>query len=153
MADVAGTNVWPELDKRTAGVAQQALWQRMSTDAKTWITTSSSAATHWSVASTGSLVGLQPYPGTSSRMMLKGSHSALIQIAQDDMDTSFFYHGLWLENDGSSNAQFALTSTGTQFYFGASTSGVELSTAASTAAGMGIEMPISKNYIRVWGAE
>ena len=157
MADVAGTNVWPELDKRTAGVAQNVLWQRMSTDRDTWLTTSSSAATHWSVSSTaGSLVGLQPYQGTSSRMMLKGPQSALIQIAQDDMDTTFFWHPVWLSTDGSGNAVFAGSSSEEALYFGSSSSTAIFAlstTQASTSIYIGEAMPMNTRGIRIWEAE
>lgn len=156
MADVAATNVWPELDgKRVAGRAQNAYWQRMSTDLETWVITSSSALTHYSV-SLSSMVGLQPYPGTSSRMMLKGSQSALIQMAQQAADTTFYYHAdVYLSTDGSGNAVFAASSSETALYFSSSSSTAvfTLSTAqGSTGVYFGTAMPMDKKGVRIWEA-
>ena len=154
MADVSPTNVWPELDgKRVSGRAQTALWQRFSTDLKTWVTTSSSAGTHWSVG-LSSMVGFQPYPGTSSRMMLKGAHSALIQYAQEAADTTFYWHDdIWLSTDGSGNAIFATSSSEEALYFGSSSStGIfAISTAQySTTVYYGTAMPMDKRGVRIW---
>lgn len=158
MADVSPTNVWPELDgKRVAGRAQNVVWQLVSTDDLTWVNTSSSSVTHYSV-SLSSMVGLQPYPGTSSRMVLKGSHSALIQIAQEAADTSFFYHDdVWLGSTNStSHVSFVASSSDESFYFGSSSSTAVfvLSTAqASTLVYLATAMPMNARGVRVWEAE
>lgn len=156
MADVSPTNVWPELDgKRVAGIAQNVLWERYSSDDSFRVTASSSAATHWSVA-ISTVVGPQPYPGSSSRMMLKGAHNVLIQYAQDAADTAFWYHDdVWLGNDGSSAALLVTSSSQQAFYFGSSSSTAVfvLSTVESTNIFMGTAQPLASRGVRVWEAE
>lgn len=154
MADISPTNVWPEIDgRRVAGIAQNVLWERYSSDKSFRVTTSSSAATHWSVA-LSTLVGPQPYPGSSSRMMLKGVNDVLIQYAQDPADTTFWYHAdVWVGNDGSGNAILAVSSSEEAFYFGSSSSTADfaLSTAQfSTTVYIGTAMPVPARGVRIW---
>ena len=156
MADVSPVNVWPEIAARAADIALDVLWQRFSTDDSFQVTTSSSAATHWSVA-LSTMVGPQPYPGSASRMLLKGSRQALIQYQQEAADTTFWYHAdVWLGNDGSGNALLVPTSSEEAFYFGSSSSTAEfvLSTVqAATNVHLGTAYPVPVRGVRLWEAD
>lgn len=157
MADIAPTNVWPELDgRRAGGISQLVLFQRFSSDESYRLTSSSSAATHWMVTQSSSELGPQPYLGSSSLMVLKGAHSHLLQIQQSSADTTFWYHAdVWLSTDGSGNVVLAATSSDEAMYFGSSSSTAVFTlstTQASTSVLIGTQQPSSVRGVRIWEA-
>lgn len=157
MADVAPVNIWPELDGSAAVRAANALFQRFSSDQTFRVTTAIGSGTHWLVGSSSGMCGLQPYPGSSSRMALLGADDVLVQLAIDAADTPFFYHAdAWLGNDGSGNAILVSSSSQEAFFVGSSSStdAFVLSTAqASTTIYLGTQMPMGIKGVRVWEAE
>lgn len=114
MTRVAPSTFWEEPDAKRAATRAAAVYLIEGDDGALSLTTNASKATHWLVETSSGIIGVQPYPGSTTRLvLLKGEVVVPLILEAADFDRLYREHFMAVN---AGNAELSETSPGDRFF-------------------------------------
>lgn len=114
MTRIASTSLWQEPSAVAVAATAQRVYLIENADGSLSLTLNPAEATHWLVETSGGFVTVQPYPGSTTRLVLLASEF-VVPLVLEAADLDRLYHEHYMAEDGSGNTELNATRPGDRF--------------------------------------